>query len=163
MTQLASFQLKTMLLTPFGKWNAKPTVSSLCKHRRCPRFLGVLQQKFRQEPSCSPMRTIGASTKPFWRSAQRFGTPQPTGIDELKSQPENFFDMRNVKRSKRSPDFKHKFKQQYAFWLSNARPDLLLLVKEWDSDNSHGLSKASQHCTHNIHSLTWHQVAQWQA
>lgn len=87
--------------------------------------------------------TFCANASPYTYSKQQV-------LYELKAQPENFFDMRNAKRSERSPDFKHKFRQQTAIWLNSAPPDLLLLVNKWDSDEAENLNKASWHSTHNM-------------
>lgn len=59
---------------------------------------------------------------------------------QLRLQPENFFDMRQVKRSERSPDFKHKFIKQ-AIWLESAPKDLVQLVKQWDDGTAEAQSK----------------------
>ncbi|DBA87227.1 TPA: hypothetical protein ACH3X1_004293 [Trebouxia sp. C0004] len=73
-------------------------------------------------------------------------SPQLTSPNEvaahLRSNPENFLDLRQAKNSDKSPDFKHKFSRQ-ALWLNSAPQDFVQLVREWDDDAANTLSKAT--------------------
>lgn len=61
--------------------------------------------------------------------------------DQLRTQPENFFDMRQAKVSNRSPDFKHKFKKMQAVWLESSSKDIVQLVQQWDADSSNSQNR----------------------
>ena len=66
------------------------------------------------------------------------------------TQPENFFDMRQAKRSDRSPDFKHKFVHQ-AVWLNSAPSHLVQLVQQWDSSSSDSMNKVNAKHSNAVH------------
>lgn len=57
--------------------------------------------------------------------------------EQLKSVPENFFDMRQVKATLKHPDFKHKTTGE-GIWLSSVPSEVLQLVSQWDTQQSAG-------------------------
>lgn len=57
--------------------------------------------------------------------------------EQLKSTPENFFDMRQVKPTPKHPDFKHKASGE-GLWLNNVPPEVVQLVNQWDAGQSAG-------------------------
>lgn len=62
--------------------------------------------------------------------------------EQLKSVPENVFDMRQVKQTPRHPDFKHKASGE-ALWLNSAPAEVQQLVTQWDANQSAGSSQPS--------------------
>lgn len=75
-------------------------------------------------------------------NAYYFSTPESRKrlAAQLKSVPENFFDMRQVKATLKHPDFKHKATGE-GLWLSSAPPEVVQLVSQWDAQQSAGSSQ----------------------
>ena len=96
------------------------------------------------------------ATKPpiGYRHSQILADTRRLAADQLRTQPENFFDMRQAKRTDKSPDFKHKFSKQ-GLWLNTAPTDLVALVQQWDTDKSEKLPKV---CCLVLLKTSWHHL-----